>query len=118
THEFSNLASETSYNHMLLMYTLRMFGMSKLMMPIQTAGLNQLPRRLNAHGSAMSQTLRNVAGALGTALLVIFMTNEAAARTKELVIAGQVDPADQVKMGEIVQEATIYGINHSFVIAT
>ncbi|QHW32033.1 multidrug efflux MFS transporter [Paenibacillus rhizovicinus] len=118
TYEFSHLEIDSSYNHMMLFYTLRMFGMSMLMMPIQTAGLNQLPRRLNAHGSAMSQTLRNVSGALGTAILVTLMTNKATSHAKELAIAGQVDPSDKVKMGEIAQQATIYGINHSFVVAT
>ncbi|TYP70789.1 DHA2 family efflux MFS transporter permease subunit [Paenibacillus methanolicus] len=118
TYEFSKLTVDTTYNHMLFMYTARMFGMSMLMMPIQTAGMNQLPARLNAHGSAMSQTLRNVAGALGTALLVTIMSNRAADRVKELVIAGQVDQTDKVKMGAIVQQATVDGINHSFVVAT
>lgn len=118
TYELSKLTVDTTYNHMLFLYTARMFGMSMLMMPIQTAGMNQLPARLNAHGSAMSQTLRNVAGALGTALLVTIMSNHAADRVKELVIAGQVDQTDKVKMGAIIQQATVDGINHSFVVAT
>ena len=98
TYEFSHLKIDSTYNHMMLFYTLRMFGMSMLLMPIQTAGLNQLPRRLNAHGSAMSQTLRNVSGALGTAILVTLMTNNASSHAKELAIAGNVDPSDQAKM--------------------
>ncbi|REE78919.1 EmrB/QacA subfamily drug resistance transporter [Paenibacillus taihuensis] len=118
TYEFSTLTIDTSYMHLIVTYTFRMFGMSMLMMPIQTAGLNQLPQRLNAHGSAMSQTLRNVAGALGTALLVTIMTNKATAVTKELVVAGNVDPKDQVKMADVIQHATVTGINHSFTIAT
>ncbi|MFC4601228.1 DHA2 family efflux MFS transporter permease subunit [Cohnella hongkongensis] len=118
TYEFSQLTADTTYTHLILMYSLRMFGMSMLMMPIQTAGMNQLPQRLNAHGSAMSQTLRNVAGALGTAFLVTMMSNSAAARVKELVVQGRIDPADQAAMLEVTREGTIYGINHSFVIAT
>ncbi|AZN42466.1 DHA2 family efflux MFS transporter permease subunit [Paenibacillus albus] len=118
TYEFSTLTVDTSYTHLIVNYTLRMFGMSMLMMPIQTAGLNQLPQRLNAHGSAMSQTLRNVAGALGTALLVTIMSNKAASVAKELAIAGKVDPKDQVKMADVIQHATVTGINHSFTIAT
>ncbi|MET3544715.1 EmrB/QacA subfamily drug resistance transporter [Paenibacillus favisporus] len=118
TYEFSHLEADSSYNHMMLIYTARMFGMSMLMMPIQTAGLNQLPRRLNAHGSAMSQTLRNVSGALGTALLVTVMTNRAASHGKDLVIAGHINPKDAAKMAEVTQQATIYGINQSFVVAT
>jgi EmrB/QacA subfamily drug resistance transporter len=118
TYEFSKLTIDTTYTHMILMYTLRMFGMSMLMMPIQTAGMNQLPQRLNAHGSAMSQTLRNVAGALGTAFLVTVMTNTAASRVKELVIAGSIAKTDEAGMLEATQQGTIYGINHAFVIAT
>lgn len=117
TYEFSKLTIDTTYTQLILLYTLRMFGMSMLMMPIQTAGLNQLPQRLNAHGSAMSQTLRNVAGALGTALLVTFFTNKMASSAQELVVAGGIDPTDKVKMGEIMQQATVNGINYSFVIS-
>ncbi|AZN43159.1 DHA2 family efflux MFS transporter permease subunit [Paenibacillus albus] len=118
TYEFAHLEADTTYAHMMTFYTLRMFGMSMLMMPIQTAGLNQLPGRLNAHGSAMSQTLRNVSGALGTAILVTIMTNKAASHAKELIISGQVDPSDKTKLADISQQATIYGINQSFVVAT
>ncbi|MFC4307258.1 DHA2 family efflux MFS transporter permease subunit [Cohnella boryungensis] len=118
TYEFSKLTIDTTYTHMILMYTMRMFGMSMLMMPIQTAGMNQLPQRLNAHGSAMSQTLRNVAGALGTAFLVTVMTNTAASRVKELVIAGSIAKTDEAGMLEATQQGTIFGINHAFVIAT
>jgi MFS family permease len=118
TYEFSRLAIDTTYNHMILMYSLRMFGMSMLMMPIQTAGMNQLPQRLNAHGSAMSQTLRNVAGALGTAFLVTIMTNTASRRVKELIIQGKIAETDKAGVLHATRQGTIYGINHAFVIAT
>lgn len=120
TYEFSDLHADSSYNHMMLLYTFRMFGMSLLMMPIQTAGLNQLPRRLNAHGSAMSQTLRNVAGALGTALLVTVMSTRAGAKATELVASqgiNPLDPANKEAMDHIQGEAMIHGINQSFVVA-
>lgn len=118
TFEFTRLTLDTSYYYIMGMYTLRSFGMSLLMMPIQTAGLNQLPRKLNAHGSAMSQTLRNVAGALGTAFLVTVMTNTAADRAKDLMTAGQIPATDKLQMAQVTREATVYGINHAFVIAT
>lgn len=118
TYEFSTLSMETSYNFILLLYTARMFGMSFLMMPIQTAGLNQLPRRLNAHGSAMSQTLRNVAGALGTALLVTIMTNEAATYGAELAVSRGINTADAASMAQVSAEAMVHGINYSFIVAT
>jgi len=118
TYEFSHLTADTTYTHMIFMYTLRMFGMSMLMMPIQTAGMNQLPQRLNAHGSAMQQTLRNIAGAVGTAFLVTIMTNTSASRIKDIIVQGNIAESDTAGVLEATQQGTIYGINHSFVIAT
>lgn len=121
TWELSRLTIDTSYMHMLLVYTVRMAGMSLMMMPIQTAGMNQLPRRLNAHGSAMSQTLRNVSGALGTAFLVTVFTNMSKTHAADLVKEAKIDPNDAANaaaMADIVQQATVFGINHAFQIAT
>lgn len=118
TYEFSRLSLDTTYTFIILLYTARMFGMSMLMMPIQTAGLNQLPQRLNAHGSAMSQTLRNVAGALGTALLVTIMTHKAAEEVQTMIAAGGIDPSDAAQMAQATQLAAVHGINYSFVVAT
>ena len=53
-------------------------------MPVSTNGLNQLPRRLYPHGTAMNNTLNQVAGAIGTALMVTLMTTYANSRAKEL----------------------------------
>lgn len=118
TWEFSTLTLESSYSFIITLYTLRMFGMSMLMMPIQTAGLNQLPSRLNAHGSAMSQTLRNVSGALGTALLVTIMTHRAESRAEELMIERGIDPtSDPVGKAQVMMQASVDGINYSFVVA-
>ncbi|HEU4965455.1 MAG TPA: DHA2 family efflux MFS transporter permease subunit [Bacilli bacterium] len=75
TWQFSHLTPDTTYGHILLLYCLRMAGMALMMMTIMTAGMNQLPRRLHAHGTATSNTARQVAGSLGTALLVTVMTN-------------------------------------------
>ncbi len=76
---FINLTDSTSYTYLLLMSTARRIGMAFLMMPIQTLGLNQLPTRLNAHGTAITNTIRQVAGGVGTSLLVTVM----ASRTKK-----------------------------------
>jgi len=54
-------------------------GMSMLMTPLMTVSLSALPRELYAHGSAIMNTLQQLAGAAGTALLVAAMTIGAAA---------------------------------------
>lgn len=121
TWEFSNLTDATTYSHLILMYTARMFGMSMLMMPIQTAGLNQLPARLNAHGTAMSNTLRTIAGALGTALLVTIMSTRAKDKATEMIISAGInpkDPANAQQLALITRDATINGIDFAFVVAT
>ncbi|MDI3257067.1 MAG: DHA2 family efflux MFS transporter permease subunit [Kyrpidia sp.] len=74
TYEFTKLTVETGYDHILALYVIRSFGMSLLMMPIMTAGLNQLPVEKNSHGTALSNTVRQVAGAIGTAFLTTMFT--------------------------------------------
>lgn len=118
TWEFSNLTETLSYGHIMMIYTARMFGMSLLMMPIQTAGLNALPQSMNAHGTAMSNTLRMVSGSIGTAILVTIMSTQAESRGTALVQSGQFDPQNQADMVKVAHESTIYGINYAFVIAT
>lgn len=118
TWEFSNLTETVSYSQMMLIYTARMFGMSMLMMPIQTAGLNQLPRAMNAHGTAMSNTLRMISGSIGTAILVTVMSTQAENKGAALMKSGLFDPQNQADMLKLGNQATIYGINYAFVIAT
>lgn len=71
---FTTLDATTSLGFMTIMFGLRMFGFSMVMMPVATAGLNQLPNRLIPHGAAMDNTMRQVAASVGTAILVSVMT--------------------------------------------
>lgn len=72
---FANLNTETSFTYLAVVNSFRMLGVAMVLMPVTTAGLNQLSNRLVPHGTAMSNTMRQVAGAVGTALLVSIMTN-------------------------------------------
>ncbi|SES15732.1 MDR family MFS transporter [Salisediminibacterium halotolerans] len=60
-----------------ILFALRMFGFSMVMMPVTTSGLNELPRKLIPHGAAMNNTMRQIAASVGTALLVTIMTTTA-----------------------------------------
>lgn len=73
TYYFSKISMNTAYSTLVLLYTLRMFGMSMVMMPVMTNGLNQLPAINNPHGTAMNNTLQQVSGAIGSALLITVM---------------------------------------------
>lgn len=109
---FINLTDHTTYAYLLLMSTGRRIGMALLMMPIQTAGLNQLPSRLNAHGTAISNTVRQVAGAVGTSLLVTVMSDRTKTHLTDMMASGGA-AANQKQM---VLEATIQGINDAYVV--
>src|SRR6185437_10378814 len=92
---FIDLTDSTSYGYLVLMSTGRRIGMALLMMPIQTAGLNQLPPRLGAHGTAISNTVRQVAGAVGTSLLVSVMTSRTTAHVQDMMATGAANGLSQ-----------------------
>lgn len=64
----------------------------------------------------MSNTLRVISGALGTAFLVTIMTTRTEKHVQQLTISNGSDI--QEKTAEIINQATIQGINDAFVIAT
>lgn len=74
TYMFTNLTETTSLTYLTVVFAIRMMGMAMVMMPVTTAGLNQLPLRLIPHGTAMNNTIRQVAASIGTAVLVTVMT--------------------------------------------
>lgn len=71
---FTDLTVDTSLTYLTVVFAIRMFGISMIMMPATTAGLNQLPNRLIPHGTAMNNTMRQVAASIGTAVLITVMT--------------------------------------------
>ncbi|WP_040984319.1 DHA2 family efflux MFS transporter permease subunit [Oceanobacillus jeddahense] len=118
TYLFTQLTDTTSYAYLIIIYTIRMFGMSMIMMPIMTAGLNQLPQRLHPHGTAMVNTVRSVAGAIGTAFLVTVMTNQAKNSMEDIIVQNHFDPANQQDMLHAANLAQVQGINDAFMVST
>ncbi|MEH7438646.1 DHA2 family efflux MFS transporter permease subunit [Neobacillus drentensis] len=125
----SNLTLDMSYKHLIFLYTLRMFGMSMVNMPVTTNGLNQLPARFYPHGTAMNNTMQQVSGAIGTALLVTVMTTRAKTHATELVAAAKakmlsnppttaITEAMKLKMQHDIQmKAMLEGINDAFYVS-
>ncbi|SDH44679.1 MDR family MFS transporter [Alteribacillus bidgolensis] len=97
---YTDLTGATSFTYMTIMYSLRMAGIAMVMMPVTTAGLNVLPKHLIPHGTAVNNTMRQVSGSIGTALLVTVMTTTAMG-----------------KGPEVNAEALIHGVNMSFWVA-
>lgn len=110
---FVDLTDSTSFTYLVLMSTGRRIGMALLLMPIQTLGLNQLPSKLNAHGTAISNTTRQVAGAVGTSLLVTVMTSRTTAHMKDMLASGGAQSGTQE---HLIMEASIQGINDAYLV--
>jgi MFS family permease len=98
------LTEDSSIAFLTTMFALRMLGVAMVMMPMTTAGLNQLPNSLIAHGTAMTNTLRQVAGSIGTAVLITVMSQSASGAAQ----AGEVSSQSG---------ALIHGINVAFFVA-
>lgn len=56
------------------MHVLFAVGMGMMMTPLMTTALASLPNEYYGHGSAIMNTLQQLAGATGTAFLVVFLT--------------------------------------------
>lgn len=70
TFMFANMSQDTTFAYLSVLNAIRMLGIAMVMMPSTTLGLNQLPKQLISHGTAMNNTFRQISGAVGTAVLV------------------------------------------------
>ncbi|MCU5379646.1 DHA2 family efflux MFS transporter permease subunit [Bacillus cereus] len=145
TYEFTTLSMDTPYSVIMTDYIIRSIGMSFIMMPIMTAGMNALPMKLISHGTATQNTSRQVAGSIGTAILITLMTQQTTAHVADYgnmlttsnpilvdkvhgmgqslaALAGSAQAGDamstQLLFGQISKLSAINGINDAFLIAT
>ncbi len=67
---FGLLTLESSLAYITVLYMVRMVSMALVNMPITTWGMNALDTRYMNHGTSVNNTLRQVAGSIGTAMVV------------------------------------------------
>ncbi len=137
TWELTKLNMDTPYMTIMGIYVLRSFGMAFIMMPMVTAAINALPGRLASHGNAFLNTMRQLPGSIGTAILVTVMTTQT---TQHLSAFGEeldkTNPVVQDHMRELASQyggqegamkvllqfvnklSTVEGINDAFIVAT
>ncbi|WP_413382669.1 MDR family MFS transporter [Alkalihalobacillus sp. 1P02AB] len=72
---FTTITTTTPVYLFVIYHCLLMASISMIMMPAQTNGLNELPRKYYPHGTAILNTLQQVAGAIGVALFISIMSN-------------------------------------------
>ncbi len=68
TWELTKLNMDTPYMTIIGCLCFRSFDYGVLMMPMVTAAINALPGRLASHGNAFLNTMRQLAGSIGTAI--------------------------------------------------
>lgn len=85
----SRIGADTPYWLILGLHVVLMACLAAIFTPVFTIGLGDLPMQLYSHGSSLLGTLQQVAGAVGTALLVVVMEN----RSEHLESTGSSDAA-------------------------
>lgn len=71
---FSRLDLNTPLWVIIVTYIILMISISAMLMPAETNGLNQLPKHLYPHGTAVVSTLQPVAGAIGVSAFISMMS--------------------------------------------
>ncbi|MBM7543933.1 DHA2 family efflux MFS transporter permease subunit [Periweissella beninensis] len=72
---FTALTETTPIVTVTVLYAIRMFGISMVMMPVTTAGMSALTGEMVAHGTAVNNTTRQVAASMGTAIMISVLSN-------------------------------------------
>ena len=68
-----NLGEMTSLPVIMVLQLVRQIGISGVIMPVNTWSMNTLPKHLISDGTSVTNTVRQVAAALGTAVMVLLM---------------------------------------------
>jgi len=97
--------SSSSTGYVIFVHIVMLIGISMVMMPAQTTGLNQLPPNLYPHGTAILNTLQQVSGAIGTALFISIMSNG----TKDYM-KSSADPSSPAE----IANGVVAGVNNAF----
>ncbi|MFF5995227.1 DHA2 family efflux MFS transporter permease subunit [Lysinibacillus sp. KU-BSD001] len=89
----------TSPMFIVALHIAMFIGISLVMMPAQTNGLNELPRELYPDGTAIMNTLQQVSGAVGTAVAVTILS---------ITASGAADPVQGMSDG--LQNSITFGL--------
>ncbi|UOB20949.1 DHA2 family efflux MFS transporter permease subunit [Macrococcus armenti] len=88
----------------IIVYMILMFSISMIMMPSHTNAINQLPKHLYPHGTAIGNMIQPIAGAMGISVFVSIMTH------------GQKKALDGISRPthEQIQAALTSGVHHAY----
>lgn len=104
------LTTDTPYWYIVVIYAVRMFAVALIIMPLNTIGINALETKNISHGTAIINSLRIIAGAIGTAIMITILT---------IVRTNYVENANgSHTKTEIMQHATVLGVDAAFAFTT
>ncbi|WP_081757149.1 DHA2 family efflux MFS transporter permease subunit [Gorillibacterium massiliense] len=115
----SQMSLSTTFFYICLAYALRMVGVGIVQIPMQTNSMNSLDEKEFAHGTAMTNTLQQVVGAISSSLIITTITTRATAHGKDLMKeALQNGTALTQQLKETIShQAMIAGTNDAYLIS-
>jgi hypothetical protein len=108
TWQFGQLDITTSDTTIRLWLAARGCAMGLVMMPSMTAGLNAVPLQLMSRASAMTNVMRQVFGAFGTALVVTILQQR---QTYHTAMLSQVVTPDNLPLQQMMSAAQQWGLS-------
>lgn len=114
TASFIPITAQTPVFYLTCLYAVRMFGISMVMMPVTTTGMNDLPLNLIGDGTVVNNTARQVFASMGTAILVSIMSSVTLSHTP----GSGVSQATPILFKKLALNANVLGFRYAFFIAT
>src|SRR5699024_3125014 len=104
---FSRMTADTPPWVIIVGFILIMLSVSATMMPAETNGLNQLPKRLYPHGTAVMSTLQPLSGAIGASVFISILNARQASHLSSVS-----DPASEaaISQGMVLGVELVYFI--------
>ncbi|MGE7603360.1 DHA2 family efflux MFS transporter permease subunit [Peribacillus sp. NPDC097675] len=109
----TDLTESTTFVFLMVRTIFLRIGLSFITMPLNTAGLNALPKTLVTHGTAVNNTVRQIAGAIGTAVVVTVFTAQSTKHAETLL--GETPNATAEAVGSL---AAILGSSDAYYFMT
>ena len=110
---FVFLTQQSSYLMIIILYAIRMVGVSLVMMNVTTSGMNALPLNKISHGTAVNNTFRQVLSSIGTAILVSVLTTT----TKQQMPAKSLLQTMPLQYKNEALKATMAGFHAAFALS-
>ena len=104
------LSADTPYWYVVVIYAVRMFSVGLVMMPLNAVGLNALESKDISHGTAIMNSVRIIAGAIGIAVSITIMS--LASRHFMATYSGSATHDHALRL------ASIHGIDAAFIFTT